>query len=593
MRNRAVGQLGIALMTTIEVAIPMLRGKRHFYIEKGRRWSVVEHLMLDAVARKPATASELSRKSNLPSRVVIEAFIRLMRAGWVELPSEKEAVFTATPAGKAQLNGTELQAPTSRDDRWMSFCYDQACGDVFRGKELYVHKQGRLSCSPDSHALVYLEKSIRHSTEDIGAIFAALVGRDELIIGMEETPDTPIEGYAIVKVKEGVIEQLPARASDELRAAILAKAAQALPESEKAAAAPIQSISTRMDKPAKSVQGLFEQRDLILDGDSHKSALLNALETATELVIIHSTFISSDGWRALLPKLISATARGVKIQILYGQSDDQSETSSSRKESIALRSAITEAGRNDQIIVHPFSTGSHAKLLLSDDGRNRWSCIVGSCNWLSSDFSSYEASIKVRDPKMVGELVKHIANMSIAHDGIWTNTTASFISLGERIAHIPRGQGRTAKMRILLAPEHASLVLEARDAARKRLVVTSHRLGIAGRPMIIVPALAASRDKGVICSLYYGRATGKLSGLDAAALTSELNRSGVTPRPIHNPRLHAKVLGWDDDALVVSSQNWLSADPSDTAYLKEIGIYVEQNKIADTFVRRFEHTCTL
>mgnify|MGYP000132542547 CR=1 FL=1 len=580
-------------MTTVEVAIPMLRGKRHFYIEKGRRWSVVEHLMLDAVARRPATASELSRRSNLPPRVVIEAFIRLMRAGWVELPPGKEAVFTATAAGKAQLDGPELHAATTKENRWMSFCYDQACGDVFRGKELFVHKQAKLSCSPESHALVYLERSIRHSTEDIGAIFAALVGPDELIVGMEETPDTPMEGYAIVKVKDGVIEQLPSRASEELRQAILNKAAQALPESEKSAPASIQFAPRPADKPVASVQGLFEQRDLLLDGSAHKAALLNVLETATELVIIHSTFISSDGWRALMPKLIGASARGAKIHILYGQSDEQNASSSSRTESIALRAAIAESGRNDQIIVHPFSTGSHAKILLSDNGQGRWSCIVGSCNWLSSDFSSYEASIDVRDPQIVGELVKHIANLSIAHDGIWTNTTAGFVALGRYIGAQPRGQGRTASMKILLAPEHASLVLEARDTAQKRLVVTSHRLGVAGKPMIIVPALAASRDKGVECSLFYGRATGRLSGLDAATLTSELSQSGVTPRPIHNPRLHAKVLAWDDNALAVTSQNWLSADPSDTAHLREIGIFVEQNKVADTFVRRFQNTCSV
>ena len=47
------------------------------------------------------------------------------------------------------------------------------------------------------------------------------------------------------------------------------------------------------------------------------------------------------------------------------------------------------------------------------------------------------------------------------------------------------------------------------------------------------------------------------------------------------PRLHAKVLAWDNDNLAVTSQNWLSADPSDAARRSEIGVFVESNRIAD------------
>jgi cardiolipin synthase A/B len=89
-------------MTVIQVAIPVLRGKRRFHVEKGKRWSLVEHLMLDAVAKRPASALELAERSALPRRVVVEAFIRLMRVGWVELaPGTDGLIFGATEGGKA------------------------------------------------------------------------------------------------------------------------------------------------------------------------------------------------------------------------------------------------------------------------------------------------------------------------------------------------------------------------------------------------------------------------------------------------------------------------------------------------------------
>jgi cardiolipin synthase len=72
-------------MSLIEVAIPMRRGRRRFHVEKGRRWSVIEHLMLEAVSQAPATTAELSKRSKLHRRTVVEAFIRLMRAGWSRL----------------------------------------------------------------------------------------------------------------------------------------------------------------------------------------------------------------------------------------------------------------------------------------------------------------------------------------------------------------------------------------------------------------------------------------------------------------------------------------------------------------------------
>lgn len=576
-------------MSLIDVAVPMLRGRRRFFIEKGRRWSVVEHLMLDAVARAPSTAAALAEKSCLHPRVVIEAFIRLMRVGWVELlPAESGSVFTATPLGKSQLGASELRSATTRDQRWMSFCYDQVHGNVFRGRETYVYKSSKLERSPSSVGLVYLDRTLAHQTEDMSAIFAALAGEDEVIVGMEPNPEPLFEGYAMIKVKGGSIEGLPPRASEELRRAILSKVAEIYPNEQKKTEPRVEGVDRAIEAPSRQIQGLFEQRDLILDGAGHRSALHRVLDTATDLVVIHSTFISSNGWRDLLPRLIGTAARGAKIHVLWGQSDDQNESSSSRKEAVAFRAEVERRGRADQIIVHSFTTGSHAKLLLSDDGKGHWSCIVGSCNWLSTDFESYEASINVRDPVIVGELLGHIATMSYAHDGIWTQTAANFTALGRRLASMPRGPGRTAKIRLLLAPDHASLVLVARDAARKRIVVTSHRLGIASKPIVIVPALAAYRENQVACSLFYGRATGALTNLDTAALTRELAKSGVTPRPVFRPRLHAKVLAWDDDALAVTSQNWLSADPADTAYRREIGVFVEQNKLSDTFIRRFD-----
>ena len=78
----------------------------------------------------------------------------------------------------------------------------------------------------------------------------------------------------------------------------------------------------------------------------------------------------------------------------------------------------------------------------------------------------------------------------------------------------------------------------------------------------------------------------------SAELVRTYAQAGLEVKPVHKPRIHAKVLGWDDDSLAVSSLNWLSADPSEAAPYREIGVLVHAPKIADNFVRRFEAAVT-
>jgi cardiolipin synthase len=161
--------------------------------------------------------------------------------------------------------------------------------------------------------------------------------------------------------------------------------------------------------------------------------------------------------------------------------------------------------------------------------------------------------------------------------------------LGRQVKSGVRGNGRTVPMRLLFAPDHARLTLEARDRARKRIFVLSHRLGISGRPVALLPLLAAVKKNDIEAVAYFGRTTGLLSGVGGADLTREFAAHGVNIIPVHQPRLHAKVLGWDDDALAVTSLNWLSADPPDLAVNREIGILIEAPRIADNFIRVFDN----
>jgi cardiolipin synthase len=144
-----------------------------------------------------------------------------------------------------------------------------------------------------------------------------------------------------------------------------------------------------------SHNALYEHDDLIVDGPDHRNVFERTLRHASERLIIHSTFITDVRSAALLPELLQTAAKATTIDILWGQDDVGGGTSASRTAAAGLEAAIAAAGRSDLIKAHPFSTHSHAKIVIADNGRGGWLALVGSCNWLASDFSSFETSVSV------------------------------------------------------------------------------------------------------------------------------------------------------------------------------------------------------
>jgi hypothetical protein len=108
----------------------------------------------------------------------------------------------------------------------MSFAYDRVTGQAFRGSEFSIRARNRILKSSDADALVFLSPDPRKDAEDLSQIYSALEGDNEVIIGSDSSPHLPIEGYAVVRVMGGVIDDVSARAEQPLRSAILKAASE-------------------------------------------------------------------------------------------------------------------------------------------------------------------------------------------------------------------------------------------------------------------------------------------------------------------------------------------------------------------------------
>jgi phosphatidylserine/phosphatidylglycerophosphate/cardiolipin synthase-like enzyme len=296
----------------------------------------------------------------------------------------------------------------------------------------------------------------------------------------------------------------------------------------------------------------------------------------------------TDNVQSLLPNLLAAAGREVRIDLFYGQDDDPKGKTSSEDAIEFLKKQIARTGLRERFHIHPFSTESHAKIAIADDRQNGWTALLGSCNWLASGFTSFDATVRVRDPRMVAELVSILARLSKGRLGVWTETATALSILGRQISRIPSRNGRKAEMDLIYTKDHPALVMDAAQAARNRIFVLSHQFGVAGRPVTIFPLMDVAKNTDVAVSAFYGKPAGRKTAAELLDLRERYGEAHLQLRSIERPRLHAKVLGWDDDNLAVTSFNWLSVDPSPHKPLREIGLLIKSNQIAEKFMRDFE-----
>lgn len=582
-------------MSVVRVAVPVFRGKRRFHLLKGRPWSPIEHLILQALVNSPRTAAALATESGLPRRLVIEVLIRLMRADWVELSFQAtETLFQATTAGRDKANLDELPSVQRALTRWMTFVIDRVTGMTFRGRELQIFEKHIVQQRAEKERIVWLAASSAVFQEEPRAIFSALLDEDETIVDVDAAGDRLADRVALVLVRNGKVEGLP-RSAGDLETAVLDAASKASSISSLSETPPIKPpvAARRIDEVTPMPRPIsFQSSDVILGGDAHESAFVNLMKRARHRVIIHSTFVSQSSLDFAVPLIVDAARRGVHIDVFWGQNEDKPEVQATRELLAAAREKFYDLSLGNLVTIHSFSTNSHAKILIADDGHlGRDIAIVGSCNWLYSGFKSFEASIRLRDPEVVADVLDIVADLSRGRDGLWKPITVKLSTLAREIRGRSRLAGARAEGCLVLGAQHGHFVRQARDSAQKRIFVSSHRLGLAARQAIIIPAVAAARDRrGVQAQVFFGRPTGNMTGDMAAGMTLDVGKEGVQIRSVYEPRLHAKILAWDDDAAVITSQNWLSSDPAESSLLQEIGVYIRASRIADNLITTFLNT---
>lgn len=552
------------------VAIPIIYSTVRLHLEKGRRWSVAEHLLLFALTEGENTAEELARQSGLHQRIVVQALVNLMRVGWVEILVTGDRVrFSITPGGTAHVGKEELPVFTKPVTKELKFAVDRVVGRVLRWRALTFVPSNRFERVRDDD-MVVLPARPELGNARLADIIESLLDSDETHRGSDTSAARPGEGWVIATVAGDKVEGLP-RDVPELKR-LVAAAAAAAGDGEVADTVAAEPKARPSVRPERQIH--LSAQDIVSGDTAHRDHLLATIATARSWIAIHSTFVRPEPFLELLPHIQrAAREHGVRTDIFWGKGDQRDPDSGSRRVVEGYRAQVAARDLQHFVKVHPFSTGSHAKILLADDGRGRMQATIGSANWLYTDFSSFEVSVRLSDGPIVADVMNTLADMAYVATGNWSGVPLDLAGRARAaMSDAGRRTGRRVAARLLLGDDHVSMFEAARDHAQRQIVIASHRLGAAAENMALAPARAAALDRGVDALVYYSTPSDRVTAEIAANMRFKADEEGIRLRQVTDPRMHAKFMLWDDDDLVITSQNLLSGDPGEGA--GEIGVHL-------------------
>lgn len=574
-------------MNILNFAIPVIKSKAKFIVDKGHPWSTIEHLVLYALSKQSWSISALASHANLPRRVVMESIIRLMRAGWAELEQATSGtLFKTTIFGKIALDRIELPTILERKNRPTNFIVDLVCGHVYRNREWAVFTEQTIRDRAKNENFVILTPDSEETSIDVTGMLSILLDPDETFVSAE--PKGVIRRYVVATLKDGVIHGLPPKRDlSDLKEKII-EISQSRLTNISDENTEVKVSGTRFEPLAgkENYRDIkFNLEDIILGGTNHLKALLDAIDNARTKIIIHSTFIEESKFSKLTPNLIEAAKRGVMVHIFWGQNEINEESSSSRRAITAIFNSEEIAEFTSSIIIHPHSTGSHSKFIISDSACNgEFIAIIGSCNWFTSNFSTYEASVLLRDPRIVKDVISYASRLCCIHDGIWTDLATEIALIGQKLISQTAPSNTNATASLIIGEQHNSYIYRARDEAKERIFVTSHRLGGTLYSSVLPALKKAVEEKNIMANILFNQETDPVTKKDVLSVKNNASLAGIQLETVEAPKLHAKILAWDNNDILITSLNWLSADPKGSDNLKELGIHINLRGAAETII---------
>jgi PLD-like domain len=551
--------------------VPLYRNAVSYLVNIGRRWSLLEQLLLIELGVGRRTVKQLALSACLSERLIVEALINLMQAGWIEVVSTGDTVvFDTTVIGKQRSSERDLPVKLYRDVRWISLCCERLTGSWHRSDEFDLVYDKDL---PDSPSII--DPLIQTCPQEDGAIRDLLrLDADE---ALEPTPfqfKTPSRPYARITLIDDRLSGLPASVSFKFKRALL-EAARTLPDiSEDLHIGQSFAISDEMRDDVTD-------ENIVVGAHNHRQLLKECIEKAQTSLVLHSCFLSAATVDSILPDLQRAAERKVRVELIWGLHIDPEEPER-RKPISEFEKALNglPVELRSRVQLAPLSSGSHCKVILYDNPSGSWSTVISSCNFLSSEFDWIDCSVRTNSQKFAAKVLGRILSTQLPASGAWNpmarRLNNHWVSLKKTSAE--KVEIGACRLTLLEDDDHYACVTYARDVALRCINLACDLFGLSAETSVLVPMEEASKTDRII-KLFYCRPSRFLRREGREPDVEAIRKRGIDI--LCTPQFHAKLLSWDTDAIAVTSFNWMSTVVDGArARGAELGILVEGSGVA-------------
>lgn len=160
--------------------------------------------------------------------------------------------------------------------------------------------------------------------------------------------------------------------------------------------------------------------------------------------------------------------------------------------------------------------------------------------------------MRLRDAGIVRDVLLDL--MDLVHGGgPWPELATELHQMTEGLPSQLPQDGSNGEACLVSNAGHNEPLLRARDKLKTNLLLVSHRLGTHYDCAALLPLAAACRSRRVNARMLYSK-----NEHGEGRTSSQLEREG-----------------WDEDAIVVTSQNWMSCDPAFSNLVQELGVAID------------------
>lgn len=400
------------------VLLPVSRFRVPYDLARGKPYSRLEHMVLNAVADGGATLRSLADAFRIHDRLLVEAVVTLVNAGWVAVQGGPQASFVLTGAGHAAASGDrEPVSVIVETARPGIVVMERHSGQVARQSEARPYRRDELTEVWDTAPRI-VTRIVRDSVDEaqVQKLLHREAGEWVRRIGRIEEISRDAHWLPLdVDVDAKQVLGLPPPWRHALAAPALAAAAAfpRAPAASRGAARPARrrflgvTDDDRVQRRATTV--LIAAGDVLRGEQAHAAALAQALQWArTSVALAVPGLDGLDVFEALAADCADAVARGIRVDLLVGSAAGDPAALTA----VANRIGYGADTRHGRALLRTRVTGSGASLLLWDSAPGRLVGIVTGHAWVGGAAGSpHAAGVRVLPPALCADLARAVASL--------------------------------------------------------------------------------------------------------------------------------------------------------------------------------------